>query len=74
MRDETPDVRSSSFALLGDISMSCFNTIVPHMNDIMALIVGNLGMAVDAVNISALNNAAWYCVCNSFLGHVVKLL
>ncbi|KAJ3307219.1 hypothetical protein HDV03_001704 [Kappamyces sp. JEL0829] len=59
MRDETPDVRSSSFALLGDLAMSCFSSIIPHLNDIMVLIVHNLGVVMDSQALSAMNNAAW---------------
>ena len=60
MRDESIDVRSSSFALLGDLCSACFHTLVPHLNDIMTLIVGNLNVdQMDSQNTSAMNNAAW---------------
>lgn len=60
MRDETPDVRSSSFALLGDLCGACLHTILPHLNDIMMLIVTNINVdQMDSQNISAMNNAAW---------------
>ncbi len=59
MKDEVSDIRSSAFALLGDLCIAAFPLVVPHLNEIMQLAVANLSMPLDSQNISAMNNAAW---------------
>lgn len=58
MKNEVADVRSSSFAMLGDLCGPCFGTVVPHLDEIFGLIVQNLH-ANDMRSVSAMNNAAW---------------
>ncbi|KAI8892333.1 armadillo-type protein [Globomyces pollinis-pini] len=59
MQDETADVRSSSFAVLGDLAMYCFPTIVPHMNDLMTAVLHNILPQPSPMCISSMNNATW---------------
>ena len=55
MRDLQPEVRQSSFALLGDLTKACFNLLQPHIGDIMPLLADNLVPEL----ISVCNNATW---------------
>lgn len=59
MKDETADVRSCSFALLGDIARNCFQLLVPHLNDFMNLACVNINDGGDFTQTSAMNNACW---------------
>jgi HEAT-like repeat len=59
MKDSTADVRSSSFALLGDLCVHGFGLLVPHLNEIMELVLINLSTVLESGNISAMNNATW---------------
>ncbi|KAJ3273925.1 hypothetical protein HDV01_003756 [Terramyces sp. JEL0728] len=58
-RDETPDVRSSTFALIGDLCSACFPALVPHLPEIFDMIGHSLYLPVDGTVLSAMNNAAW---------------
>ncbi|KAJ3318176.1 hypothetical protein HDV06_000763, partial [Boothiomyces sp. JEL0866] len=58
-KDETPDVRSSTFALIGDLCSACFQTLVPHLPEIFDIIGQSLYLPVDGTVLSAMNNAAW---------------
>jgi transportin-1 len=59
MQDEASDVRSCSFAVLGDIAGSCSNVISPHLNDVMQCVLANFNAIKDKSAVSAMNNAAW---------------
>ena len=61
MKDPTADVRSSSFALLGDLCINAFALLVPHLDEIMSLVLVNLSTELESGNISAMNNATWSC-------------
>eukprot|EP00053_Salpingoeca_punica_P016079 m.149929 g.149929 ORF g.149929 m.149929 type:complete len:650 (-) comp16870_c2_seq1:1041-2990(-) len=54
-RDETPEIRQSSFALLGDFSHVCFIHVVQHIEPFMEVLCSNL----DPTYTSVCNNAAW---------------
>lgn len=55
MVDSLPEVRQSSFALLGDLTKACFNLIRPHIHRIMTPLAQNL----QYEHISVCNNATW---------------
>jgi transportin-1 len=52
-------VRQSAYALVGDMAMSCFVLLRPHMPDIMAELILQLDPEPKVEFISASNNAAW---------------
>ncbi|KAF7234253.1 hypothetical protein EG68_12235 [Paragonimus skrjabini miyazakii] len=54
-QDPQPDVRQSSFALLGDLTKACFAHIRPQIGQFMSVLVNNLG----SEHISVSNNAIW---------------
>jgi transportin-1 len=59
MNDETADVRSCSFALVGDIAINCFRVTVPHINDFINLACANIDEKADFSRTSSMNNACW---------------
>lgn len=52
-------VRQSAYALVGDMAMSCFVLLRPHMPDIMSELILQLDPEPKTDFISASNNAAW---------------
>lgn len=52
-------VRQSAYALVGDMAMSCFTLLRPHMPGIMAELTLQLDPEPKVEFISASNNAAW---------------
>uniref|UniRef100_A0A5K3G1Q8 TNPO1 protein n=1 Tax=Mesocestoides corti TaxID=53468 RepID=A0A5K3G1Q8_MESCO len=54
-QDPQPDVRQSTFALLGDLTKVCFAHIKPQVSSFMNLLAQNL----SSENISVCNNAIW---------------
>ncbi|KDQ56392.1 hypothetical protein JAAARDRAFT_132617 [Jaapia argillacea MUCL 33604] len=52
-------VRQSAYALVGDMAMSCFSLLRPHMPGIMHELVLQLDPEPKVEFISACNNAAW---------------
>ena len=52
-------VRQSAYALVGDMAMSCFTLLRPHMPEIMTELVHQLDPEPKVEFISASNNAAW---------------
>lgn len=54
-QDAQPDVRQSSFALLGDLTKACFSYIRPQIGQFMSVLANNLG----SEHISVSNNAIW---------------
>lgn len=50
-----PEVRQSSFALLGDLTKACFVHVKPYIQDFMRLLAANLNPEL----ISVCNNATW---------------
>lgn len=59
MKDETPDVRSCAFALLGDLATHSFQSILPHIPDFISLVIGNITVDSGPMSTSAMNNATW---------------
>ncbi|KAJ2860345.1 hypothetical protein GGI22_002737 [Coemansia erecta] len=57
MVDPAPDVRQSTFALLGDLAMHCFPLLLPQLEGIMQNLIPQIGRNFSHVNVC--NNAAW---------------
>lgn len=55
MQDIMPEVRQSSFALLGDLTKACFQHVSPHIGDFLPI----LGQNLNPDYISVCNNATW---------------
>jgi len=55
MQDPMPEVRQSSFALLGDLTKACFQHVSPFVSDFLPL----LGQNLNPELISVCNNATW---------------
>jgi len=55
MQDSMPEVRQSSFALLGDLTKACFQHVMPYMQDFFPI----LGQNLNPDFISVCNNATW---------------
>ncbi|KAG9288008.1 hypothetical protein G9A89_017603 [Geosiphon pyriformis] len=55
--DGVPEVRQSAYALLGDLSIACFEHIKPYLNQFMAELIGQVDPAAE--HVSVCNNAAW---------------
>ncbi|CAL9682276.1 unnamed protein product [Knipowitschia caucasica] len=55
MQDKMPEVRQSSFALLGDLTKACFLHVKPCIADFMPILGRNLNPEL----ISVCNNATW---------------
>lgn len=55
MTDTMPEVRQSSFALLGDLTKACFQHVKPHIGIYLPL----LGQNLNPEYISVCNNATW---------------
>ena len=52
-------VRQSGYALVGDLAMSCFPLLRPHMPGIMVELIVQLDPEPKVEFVSASNNAAW---------------
>ncbi|GBP84814.1 Transportin-1 [Eumeta japonica] len=55
MQDPMPEVRQSSFALLGDLTKACFQHVLPFIPEFLPI----LGMNLNPELISVCNNATW---------------
>uniref|UniRef100_A0A671LLU0 Transportin-1 n=1 Tax=Sinocyclocheilus anshuiensis TaxID=1608454 RepID=A0A671LLU0_9TELE len=55
MQDKMPEVRQSSFALLGDLTKACFRHVKPCIANLMPILGTNLNPEL----ISVCNNATW---------------
>uniref|UniRef100_T1I188 Transportin-1 n=1 Tax=Rhodnius prolixus TaxID=13249 RepID=T1I188_RHOPR len=55
MQDPMPEVRQSSFALLGDLTKACFQYVHPCISDFIPI----LGQNLNPELISVCNNATW---------------
>lgn len=55
MQDTMPEVRQSSFALLGDLTKACFQHVRPHISNFLPI----LGQNLNPEYISVCNNATW---------------
>ncbi|XP_045481488.1 transportin-1 isoform X1 [Harmonia axyridis] len=55
MQDPMPEVRQSSFALLGDLTKACFQHVRPKISDFLPI----LGQNLNPDYISVCNNATW---------------
>ncbi|KIJ51420.1 hypothetical protein M422DRAFT_158398 [Sphaerobolus stellatus SS14] len=61
LKHPQPSVRQSSYALIGDMAVQCFDLLRPYMPQIMPDIVSQLYPDPKPEEVSACNNAAW-CV------------
>ncbi|KAG0237878.1 hypothetical protein BGW41_008304 [Actinomortierella wolfii] len=57
LADSSPEVRQSSYALLGDLAISCFMHVKPYLNAFMQELIGQI--EPDTEYVSVCNNAAW---------------
>lgn len=55
MQDLMPEVRQSSFALLGDLTKACFQHVRPRIPNFLPI----LGQNLNPEYISVCNNATW---------------
>ncbi|XP_044734590.1 transportin-2 [Chrysoperla carnea] len=55
MQDPMPEVRQSSFALLGDLTKACFQHVLPCISEFLPI----LGQNLNPEFISVCNNATW---------------
>ncbi|CAG2183099.1 unnamed protein product, partial [Oppiella nova] len=55
MQDPMPEVRQSSFALLGDLTKACFQHVNPCIGEFLPI----LGQNLKPEYISVCNNATW---------------
>jgi transportin-1 len=62
------DVLQSTFALLGDMSISVFPMIKPHLHEILPKVIDHVVTRVDATQASKVNNAVW-CIGEIALRH-----
>lgn len=53
--DPMPEVRQSTFAVLGDLVKNCFNLVEPVVHEFTPILVGN----IDPELISVCNNSTW---------------
>ncbi|TPX42334.1 hypothetical protein SeMB42_g05170 [Synchytrium endobioticum] len=59
MSDPAAEVKQSAFALLGDLAISCFSHIRPHLNQFLPMVINHVDPNADAAWISVCNNATW---------------
>ncbi|CAG8640503.1 13232_t:CDS:10, partial [Acaulospora colombiana] len=52
-------VRQSGYALIGDLAMSCFEILRPHLPQVMPELINQLDPSPKVEFVSASNNAAW---------------
>jgi hypothetical protein len=52
-------VRQSGYALIGDLAMSCFEVLRPHLPQVMPELIAQLDPSPKVEFVSASNNAAW---------------
>ncbi|RKP25434.1 importin beta-2, partial [Syncephalis pseudoplumigaleata] len=57
MQDSSSEVRQSAYALLGDMTVCCFDHIKPHLQQIMPIIVQEIDPRAEHVGVC--NNASW---------------
>ncbi|KAJ1985351.1 hypothetical protein H4R34_000005 [Dimargaris verticillata] len=57
MADPVAEVRQSAYALLGDMAMSCFDDLRPHLPQIFAELIGQIDPSSEYISVC--NNAAW---------------
>ncbi|KAF9899437.1 hypothetical protein BX616_003033, partial [Lobosporangium transversale] len=57
LADSSAEVRQSSYALLGDLAISCFMHIKPYLNAFMNELIGQIQPNTE--HVSVCNNAAW---------------
>ncbi|KAF9996424.1 hypothetical protein BGZ79_009826 [Entomortierella chlamydospora] len=57
LADSSAEVRQSSYALLGDLAISCFLHIKPYLNAFMNELIGQIQLNTEFVSVC--NNAAW---------------
>ncbi|KAJ3131569.1 Transportin-1, partial [Physocladia obscura] len=59
MKDTSPDVRQSAYALLGDLIISTFQIVRPHLDTLFPIIIHQIGRKDETHEMSVCNNATW---------------
>ncbi|KAI9202172.1 armadillo-type protein [Polychytrium aggregatum] len=59
IKDPVPEVRQSAYALLGDLAISAFGHIKPHLNQFLPELIQQIDPVSDPTRVSVCNNAAW---------------
>ncbi|KAI8911544.1 armadillo-type protein [Gorgonomyces haynaldii] len=59
MQDSSPDVKTSTFALMGDLAMYCSNSLIPHLPQLLPLIINGMSPHTAHSWSSPNNNATW---------------
>ncbi|TPX63432.1 hypothetical protein SpCBS45565_g06611 [Spizellomyces sp. 'palustris'] len=59
MKDPSPEVRQSAYALLGDLAISAFAHLKPYLNQYLPELIGQLSPPIDQTRVSVVNNAVW---------------
>ncbi|KAJ3039881.1 hypothetical protein HDV00_011664 [Rhizophlyctis rosea] len=58
-QDPTPEVRQSAYALLGDLAISAFGHVRPHLNQLLPQLIHQIEEKPAQVGVSVTNNATW---------------
>jgi transportin-1 len=58
LKDNVPEVRQSSFALVGDLAIACFHLLKPYLPTILPIIIQHCNHQYEH-NVSVCNNASW---------------
>ncbi|KAK0565515.1 hypothetical protein OC861_003738 [Tilletia horrida] len=59
IRCNSPPIRQSAYALLGDLAISAFDLLRPHLPSIMPDLIQQIEPSPAEENVSVCNNAAW---------------
>ncbi|RKO91793.1 armadillo-type protein [Blyttiomyces helicus] len=60
IKDEVMEVRQSAYALLGDLAISAFGQLKPHLNVFMPELITQIDpQRIDPITTSVCNNATW---------------
>ncbi|KAJ3054631.1 Transportin-1 [Rhizophlyctis rosea] len=59
IKDPTPEVRQSAYALLGDLAISAFEHVRPHLNVFLPDLISQIDDKPASVGVSVTNNATW---------------
>jgi len=61
LQDPIPEVRQSSFALLGDLTKACFQHVQPHVGMLLFLCVQGLSSYIVHISVAILLRAFNNC-------------
>lgn len=59
INDSIPEIRQSSFALVGDLAAGCFNELRPHLPELVPAILHQINCDVEPADFPPCNNACW---------------